>query len=91
MVWLLAIPATVEFVGGEMGWWRYNARRQVMVTFTVGLAVGRGFFAELSDPGNWTFWGPVLVFGSIWFAVAVLQWVRNRGQYREDHEHPHVA
>ena len=87
MVWLLALPATIDFVGGEFGWWRYDARRQIVVTFILGLAVGRGFYAELLDSGSWTFWGPVLVYGSLWFAVAVLQWTRKRGQYREDHEH----
>jgi len=83
MVWLLSLPATTEFIGGELGWWRYNARRQVVVTFVLGLAVGRGFYAELTEPGNWTFWGPVLLFGSLWFSVAAMQWARNAGQYRE--------
>ncbi len=91
VLWLLALPATVDFVAGEFGWWRYDARRQIIVTFILGLAVGRGFYAELSDSGSWTFWGPVLVYGSIWFFVAVAQWMRKRGQYREDHEHPHAA
>ena len=83
MVWVLSIPATIEFIGGELGWWRYDARRQVVVTVILGLAVGRGFFAELTDPGNWIFWGPVLVFGTLWFTVAAIQWARHRGQYRE--------
>ena len=82
MVWLLSLPATVEFTGGELGGWDYDARRQVMVTAILGLAVGRGFYAELSDPGNWIFWGPVLVFGTFWFTVAASAWLRNRGQYR---------
>lgn len=87
MVWLLSLPATIEFIGGELGWWRYDARRQIAVTVVLGLAVGRGFFAELSSPGNWIFWGPVLVFGTLWFTVAAIQWLRNRGQYREDDDH----
>ena len=84
MVWLLSLPATAEFAGGELGWWRYDARRQVVVTSVLGLAVGRGFYAELTNPGSWTFWGPVLVFGTLWFAVAAGAWLRNRGQYREN-------
>lgn len=87
MVWLLSLPATIEFIGGELGWWRYNARRQVAVTVILGLAVGRGFYAELTSPGNWIFWGPVLVFGTLWFTVAAIQWLRNRGQYRENAGH----
>lgn len=83
MVWMLSIPATIEFIGGELGWWRYDARRQVVVTSVLGLAVGRGFHAELTNPGSWTFWGPTLVFGTLWFAVAAVSWMMDRGQYRE--------
>jgi hypothetical protein len=82
MVWLLSLPATLEFAGGELGGWEYDSRRQVAVTTILGLAVGRGFYAELSDPGNWIFWGPVLVFGTLWFTIAASAWLRNRGQYR---------
>ena len=84
VLWLLALPATIEFVGGEFGAWRYDARRQVLVTVLMGVAVGRGFFLELSDSGNWAFWGPVLVYGSTWFTAAALAWAVRRGQYRED-------
>ena len=86
LVWVLSLPATIEFAGGEFGWWRYDARRQVFVTVILGLAVGRGFYAELTEPGNWIFWGPVLVFGTLWFTIAAIQWMRNRGQYRPDHD-----
>lgn len=84
LVWLLSIPATVDFVGGEIGRWSYNATRQIVVTSILGLAVGRGFAAEVDNPGSWTFWGPVLVFGSIWFFVATGAWFSDRGQYRPD-------
>lgn len=84
MVWLLSIPATVDFVAGELGAWSYNARRQVVVTSILGLAVGRGFAAEVANPGSWTFWGPVFVFGSMWFFVAAGAWFSGRGQYRDD-------
>ncbi len=83
MVWVLPIPATIDFVAGELGRAPYNPRRQVIVSVILALAVGRGFFAELTEGGSTTFWGPVLVFGSIWFATAVQAWLENRGQYRE--------
>lgn len=82
LVWVLSIPATVEFLGGELGRWSYDARRQIVLTSVLGLAVGRGFYAELTAPGSWTFWGPVLVFGTLWFAVAAVAWLLERGQYR---------
>lgn len=86
LVWILAVPATVDFVAGELGSLKYNPKRQVVVTFLLGLAVGRGFYRELLMMKNPIFWGPVMVFGSIWFAVAVIAWMNNRGQYRENTE-----
>ena len=86
LVWILSIPATIDFVLGELTSLKYNARRQVIVSSILGLAVGRGFYAELLDSGSTTFWGPVLVFGPIWFTAAAVAWMRNRGQYREDRQ-----
>lgn len=84
MVWILPIPATIDFVLGELGRLKYDPRRQVLVTSILALAVGRGFYIELLDRGSTTFWAPVLVFGSIWFATAVQAWTEKRGQYRVD-------
>ena len=84
LVWVLSIPATVEFIGGEFGYWSYNARRQVAVTSILALAVGRGFYLELQNEGNWVFWGPAIVFGLLWFFVGLYTWSKNKGQYRED-------
>lgn len=84
LVWALSIPATIEFIGGELRWWGYDPRRQIAVTSVLGLAVGRGFHAELTEPGSWVFWGPVLVFGTLWFAVAAISWLVDRGQYRDE-------
>ncbi len=82
LVWILPIPATIDFVLGELGSITYNPRRQVLVTVLMAFAVGRGFHIELLDRGSTTFWAPVLLFGSIWFATAVQAWMENRGQYR---------
>ena len=42
-----------------------------MVTALVALAFGRGLAIEIDDRWSWAFWGPVLVFCSIWFAAAL--------------------
>ena len=86
LVWVLSVPATADFVLGELGNLKYDARRQVGVSVLLGLAVGRGFYAELLTRGSTTFWGPVLVFGSIWFAAAVIAWMNRRGQYRDEQD-----
>ncbi len=84
MVWLLSIPATVEFIGGEFGKWKYDPRRQVAVTSILALAVGRGFYRNIQDQFTWIFWGPAIVFGLLWFFTGLYTWSQNKGQYRED-------
>lgn len=70
-VWGLCLPATLEFVAEKLADVPYSARRQVVVTALVAIAVGRGLAYEIDDRWSWIFWGPVLVFGSIWFLAAV--------------------
>lgn len=84
LVWILSIPATLEFIGGELGLYGYSARRQAVVTAILAPAVGRGINAELRDQWSWTFWGPVLVFGTIWFIAAAVGWFRRSGQYSSE-------
>lgn len=81
VLWTLPIPATLHFVAGELGRVAYNARTQVLVTALMAPAVGRGFAAELEARWSGTFWGPCLVFGTIWLAAAVVGHVRGSGQY----------
>ncbi len=82
MVWVLSVPATVEFIGGEMGKWKYNAKRQIAVTSILALAVGRGFYRNVQDQFTWIFWGPAIVFGLLWFFTGLWAWKQNKGQYR---------
>ena len=71
-IWGLSIPATVEFVGEQLGRFRYSARRQVAVTAVVAVAYGRGLGLELQDSWHWLFWGPILLFGTAWFTAAMV-------------------
>jgi hypothetical protein len=70
-VWILSVPATVAYVGESLGWFRYSARWQVFTTLLAAVAFGRALGAELADPGQSIFWGPIVVFGGIWFAATV--------------------
>lgn len=70
-IWGLCIPATLDFMAEKLFDVDYSARRQVMVTALVALALGRGLAYEIDDRWSWNFWGPVLVFGSTWFAAAL--------------------
>ena len=82
LLWVLCVPATIEFIGGELGAWSYSPRRQVAVTALFAPAVGRGFYLELTEGPSLAFWGPAVVFGLCWFAVGVYAWTRKTGQYR---------
>jgi hypothetical protein len=73
LIWLLCIPATLEFLAEKLGDVRYAPRRQVVVTAAVGLALGRGLAHEVDDRWSWLFWGPVLVFGTAWFLAALVK------------------
>ena len=70
-IWLLCIPATLEFLAEKLANVDYNPTRQIVVTALTALALGRGLAYELDDRWSWLFWGPVLVYGGIWFAAAV--------------------
>lgn len=78
-IWLLSIPATLAFVGEALGWFRYSARWQVTTTLLAGLAFGRALGYELLDRWSSEFWGPIAVFGGIWFFASVAAW-RRRGE-----------
>lgn len=82
LVWALALPATIEFVIGELTAMKYDSRRQAFVTLLLGLGIGRGMVAELTTSGSTLFWGPTLTLGPIWFLAAVIGWFRRTGQYR---------
>lgn len=77
-VWLLSIPATVVFVGEQLGWFSYSPRWQAGTTLVAAVAFGRALGAELADAGEPMFWGPISVFGGLWFAAMVVGHLRRR-------------
>ncbi len=70
-IWLLCVPATLDFVFEQAGVWRYSSHRQLITTLVLAPALGRGMAHELDDRWSWEFWGPVLVFCTIWFFAAL--------------------
>lgn len=80
LIWLLSIPGTIEYVAEQLGFITYNARRQAVATALVAIPLGRGLSYELDDRWHWYFWGPLLVFGTIWFVSTIIgRQVRARG------------
>ncbi len=70
-IWILCIPATVAFVGEAIGVFRYSAKWQVAAMLITALAFGRGLGYELVDRWSSEFWGPVAVFGGLWFFASL--------------------
>lgn len=72
IVWLLSLPATAAYVGEAVGWFRYRAWVQVVTTLLAALAFGRALGYELLDRWQPVFWGPIAVFGGIWFFATLI-------------------
>lgn len=72
LLWLVPIPATLEFVGEQLGWWRYSRWRQVAVMVPMAAAFGRGLGRYLHDHSDRLFWTVLLVNCVIWGAAALL-------------------
>ncbi len=71
LIWLLCLPATLAFVGEALGWFRYVIRWQVVTTLVAGLAFGKALGYELEQRWSAEFWGPIAVFGGVWFFASL--------------------
>lgn len=70
-IWLLSIPATVAYGGEAMGLIAYRPRWQVATTLMAAVSFGRALGYELLDRWHPNFWGPLAVFGALWFWATV--------------------
>lgn len=70
-IWILSIPATAAYVGESIGLFAYNIKWQVATTLLAGVAFGRALGYELLDRWSPEFWGPIAVFGGIWFLATL--------------------
>ncbi len=80
VIWALSTPATIAFVGEALGWFNYSSRWQVATTALAALAFGRALGYELENRWHPYFWGPIAVFGGVWFFASWYgHWGRGRG------------
>ncbi|MEM9613134.1 MAG: hypothetical protein AAGA59_09375 [Actinomycetota bacterium] len=70
-IWLLSIPATVAYAAEAIGVVDYRPRWQVGTTLLAAFAFGRALGYELTDRWHPWFWGPLAVFGALWFWATV--------------------
>lgn len=77
-IWLLCLPATLAYCLEALGLIRYRARQQTAAMIITAVGFGRGLGYELNDRWSPEFWGPVAVFGGLWFFATVIGLKRRR-------------
>ncbi len=77
-IWLLCLPATVAYCGEAIGAFRYNPRWQVGTMLITSVGFGRALGYEFESRWSPAFWGPVAVFGGLWFFATI-----NGGRLRQ--------
>ncbi len=78
IMWLLAVPVTIEWVGEHLGGWTYSPTRQVVLTTLSAPALGVGLAIHIADPFAPAAVVPMLVFGTICFVSAMVGSAANR-------------
>lgn len=73
LLWLLPLPAVVEFVGEHLGLLRYRFRRQVVTTLLLAVASGKLYVRYLDDPGDALAWSVVVVEGGACLLAALVR------------------
>lgn len=71
-LWLLPLPAVVDFVVDNLGRSRYSATRQAALSAVGAVAAGVGYRRYLESPGDWRVWSVVLAYGAICLAAALM-------------------
>ncbi|MFT7601498.1 MAG: hypothetical protein ACI8TP_004453 [Acidimicrobiales bacterium] len=79
-IWLLSIPATIAYCGEAVGLFRYNPKVQVATMLIAALGFGRALGYELVSRWSTEFWGPIAVFGGIWFCATMIGLTRKRAR-----------
>lgn len=81
-IWLLSVPATVAYGAEALGLIAYRPRWQVATTLMAAFAFGRALGYELLDRWHPWFWGPLALFGALWFWATVFAAGRRRTAQR---------
>ena len=71
LLFLLALPAVVEFLLEQVGSIRYSPARQIAVSAPLGVALGAGFDRYLRHHTDPAFWGMVVGYGALCLGAVV--------------------
>lgn len=71
VLWLLPLPAVVDFVTDNLGFTRYSPRRQAALTALGAIGAGAGYVRYLESPGDTAVWTVVVVYGAVCVIAAI--------------------
>lgn len=71
LVWLLPLPAFLDFVGEHLGWWRPSPARLVAVTVPLAIGCGRLYVRYLEDRGDAVPFAVTFGYGLVCVAVVL--------------------
>ncbi len=73
----LPLPVVVDFIGEQVGIFRYSAKRQVATTALAALALGRSFDRYLHHNGDGAFWAMALIYGGLCAFTVLCRHIRD--------------
>jgi hypothetical protein len=65
LLWLLPVPAVVEFVAENLGWVRHSPPRLIAFTFLLALACGKLYARYLDDTRDPLVWSVVVTYAAV--------------------------
>ena len=77
LLWLLPLPAVIEFVAEQLGIVRHSPTRLIALSIPLGIACGQLYVRYLSDLGDGLVWAVVGVYGGICLASLLLRTFRS--------------
>ena len=72
-LWLLPLPAVIEFVGEQLRLVRHSPRRLVALTIPLAVACGGLYGRYLDEPGDDLVWNIVLAYGGACLTAGLLR------------------
>ncbi len=76
LIFLLPLPAVVDFVVDNLGRVRYSARRQAVLSAVGAIGAGKGYVRYLHDHTDPVVWTIVAVYVAICLAAAIAHHLR---------------
>jgi hypothetical protein len=71
LLWLLPLPAVLDFVADNLAVVRHSPRRQVVVTALLGVSLGVAYSRYLDHTGDSLVWSVVATYGVICLVAAL--------------------